>query len=262
MTKIGIIGLGYVGGAVKKWFESQKGCELFVYDKFKEIGSVEEVNSADILFVCVPTPFHEDGGGYDDSAVTESLGAIQDGKTVVIKSTILPGSTDRFQKEHPNKTILFNPEFLRAKTANEDYIQPDTQIVGYANEMGKEKAAEVLKLLPKAPYERIVHATEAELVKYFKNTFFATKVIFANQIYDVCKSLGNADYEVVKECATKDPRIADSFLNVLADGYRGFGGGCLPKDTEALIQHGDKVGVNLELLKSASAVNKKLRDTT
>ena len=78
--KIGIIGLGYVGGAVKNWFDSRGDCEVFRYDKFKNIGSIQEVNRADIIFVAVPTPFHEDGRGYDDSAVRESLNNIENGK--------------------------------------------------------------------------------------------------------------------------------------------------------------------------------------
>lgn len=259
--KIGIIGLGYVGGAVKNWFERQKNCELFLYDKHKEIGSVEEVNKAEIIFVAVPTPFHEDGRGYDDSAVRESLANISDGKTVVIKSTILPGSTEKFQKAYPNKIILFSPEFLSAKTAEADFLNPTTQIVGYASEAGKEKAAGVLKILPKAPYAKIIKSGEAEMVKYFKNTFFAVKVIFANQMYDLCQAL-KIDYDMVKECASRDPRVGSHHLEIFHDGYRGYGGACLPKDVKALIQLAEGFGLTPELLKTAEALNEELKNLT
>jgi len=107
--KIGIIGLGYVGGAVRHWFKSQKNkYELFLYDKYKNIGSIEEVNQADIVFVAVPTPYKK-RGGYDDSAVVESLKNIENGKVVVIKSTVLPGSTDKFQRAYPKKNSSFQP---------------------------------------------------------------------------------------------------------------------------------------------------------
>src|SRR5271170_6802647 len=118
--KVGIIGCGWVGGTIKYWFESEAKHELFLYDLYKKIGSVEEVNKADIIFVAVPTPFVV-GHGYDDSAVRDALAHIDDGKVVVIKSTVMPGSTERFQKENPSKTLLFNPEFLRERTAKDDF---------------------------------------------------------------------------------------------------------------------------------------------
>jgi len=258
MKTIGIIGLGYVGTPIKDWFETHKECDVVAYDKFKNIGSVEEVNKADIIFIAVPTPFHENGRGYDDTAIKESLENIQDGKTVVIKSTVVPGSTEKFQKEHPKKTIICNPEFLRAKTAREDFLKPDKQIIGYASDEGKAAAEVVMKLLPQAPYMRIVRATEAELIKYFTNAYLATRVIFANQIYDLAVALG-ADYDVIQECVSKDPRIGESHLTVIHDGVRGVRGACLPKDLKALIQRADEVGAPLDLLKKVDEINERLR---
>ncbi len=257
-TKIGVIGLGYVGTPIKEWFKSE-GHEVFAYDKFKGIGSVEEINKADIIFVAVPTPFHEDGRGYDDSAVKESLENIEDGKTIVIKSTILPGSARKFQEAHPKKTILFNPEFLRAKTAGENYLHPDVQIVGYASEKGKEMAQEILKLLPKAKFQNVTTSTEAEILKYWVNSYLATRVIFANEMYDLCEALGDANYDTVKNCLIHDPRIGNSHWDILADGYRGFGGACLPKDVQALLQKAEELGVRLDVIKQAHEANKRYR---
>lgn len=257
--KIGIIGLGYVGGSVRNWFDQpaqKRKHHLFLYDKFKNIGSIEEVNRADIIFIAVPTPFIP-GKGYDDSAVRESIANVRDGKIIVLKSTIMPRSTEIFQKKWPKKTILFNPEFLRAKTAHEDFLKPDRQIVGYVTPKSKLAAKKVLDILPSAPYEKIMKSTEAEMVKYFGNTFLAARVIFANQIYDICRAAG-IDYETVKEGASFDPRVGPSHFDVLDDGYRGYGGPCLPKDTRALIQFAKSVGSETDLLSTMEKINKQL----
>lgn len=255
-ARIGIIGVGYVGGAVRHWFEAQKEPPaLFFYDKFKKIGSMEEVNNADVIFVTVPTPFSAERG-YDGSAVEESVANVADGKTVVIKSTVLPGTTAALQKKYPGRKILFNPEFLRAKTAIEDFLNPDRQIVGFTAK-SKSEAEKVLGLLPKAPQARIVPSTEAETVKYFGNVFLSTKVIFANQIYDFCMKLG-IDYDTVKECAALDGRIGPSHLDVHDSGYRGYGGSCFPKDMKAFVRFAQSKGLKLKLLEAAEEINKDL----
>ena len=233
--KIGVIGLGFVGGSVHYWFEHELGnkVELLSYDKYKNIGSLKEINKADIVFICVPTPFYKDAGGYDDSAIIEALGILEGSKIVVIKSTILPGSTEGFQKRFPQHKILFNPEFLVAKTAVQDFIKPNRQIIGYTKE-SKNYSQQILDVLPPALFVRIMPATEAEMVKYFGNTFLAIKVIFANQIYDLCEKL-NINYDVVKESAATDSRISTSHLDIFFDGYRGYSGACFPKDMKSLI---------------------------
>jgi UDPglucose 6-dehydrogenase len=260
--KIGIVGLGYVGGAIRHWFrKSKKSAAIFLYDKYKKIGSIEEVNFADVVFVAVPTPFNENRGGYDDSAVREAVSKIKDGKTVIIKSTVVPGSTDWFQKKYPKKTFLFNPEFLRGlrtKTILKDFMRPDRQIVGFTNARSRKIASRVLQILPKAPFMKIVKALEAEMVKYFANTFLATRVIFANQIYDLCQKLGGIDYDTVKECAGEDPRIGRSHFDIFTDGYRGFGGPCLPKDLKALLQVARSKNLELPLLETVDKVNAEL----
>lgn len=249
--KIGIIGIGYVGGAVKNWFQKQR-YPLFLYDKYKKIGSIEEVNRADVVFICVPTPYHKKTG-YDDSAVLESLKNLSGSKIVVIKSTILPGSTEKFQKKFPQHKIIFNPEFLVAKTAKKDFLNPKRQIIGFTQK-SKKVAKKILDILPKAPYQKIIPASEAEMAKYFGNAFLASKVIFANQIYDLCQKL-KIDYDIVKEVASYDPRIGPSHLEIFHDGYRGYSGGCFPKDVKALLQLAKKQKINLEFLKTMDKIN-------
>ncbi len=254
--KIGIIGLGYVGGALRHWFRRRPGVSLFLYDKYKKIGSPKEINKADIIFISVPTPYHRKDG-YDDTAVVESLRNLKSPKVIVLKSTITPGSTERFQKKFPKHKILFNPEFLRAKTAKADFIKPERQIVGYTKK-SRVFANKVLKLLPKSPFVRTMPATEAETVKYFGNTFLATRVIFANQIYDLCKAL-KIDYNAVKEAAGADKRVGTSHFDIFHSAGRGYTGGCLPKDTKAFIDFAKKQGVNLELLRTVDGINESLQ---
>lgn len=253
--KLGICGVGMVGGALQRYFQ-KKSIQPFIYDKGKRLGSVEELNKADIVFVCVPTPFKKDNGGFDLSYIREAVNYLESGKIVVLKSTIVPGTTKAFQEKYPQHRFLFNPEFLREASPDHDMQYPERQIVGYTDQ-SQDVAQTIMNLLPDAPFEKILRAREAEMVKYFGNTFLATKVIFATQIYELCQKLG-VDYEQVRECVGEDERIGKSHLDVLHDGYKGFGGSCFPKDMRAFIQFGDSKGVDLKLLKTAEAINNEL----
>lgn len=256
--RAGIVGVGMVGGALANYFE-KAGRKPFVYDTHKNLGSKEEVNQADVVFVCVPTPFRKDGQGFDLTHVKEhTLPWLEGEKIVVIKSTVLPGTTEELQKEFPQHKFLFNPEFLTELTADQDMTYPDRQIIGYTKE-SYAVAGDVMRLLPLAPYERLMPATEAEMVKYYGNTWFSVKVTFANQMYDLCKKLG-IDYDTVKEAAAADKRIGPTHLEVMHKGYRGYGGKCLPKDIRALIQFGGSVGVDLKLHKVAEEINNKMME--
>jgi len=252
--KIGIVGIGTVGGALKKYFEQQKK-KFFLYDKYKKIGSIEEINQADVIFICVPTPYDKKKG-FDLSYVEDAVSKIQGGKIIVIKSTVLPGTTEKLQKKYPQHQFLFNPEFLTEFSPDQDFAYPDRQIVGYTRESFS-VADDILQLLPLAPTMKIIPATEAEMVKYFGNTFLATKVIFANQIYDLCQKLG-INYNRVAECTCADKRIGRSHLKVWHQGKRGYAGKCLPKDTKAFIQFANEQGVDLKLLKLVDEINDKL----
>lgn len=254
---IGIMGsAGFVGSAIKKYFETV-GAPLRVYDKFKNEGSIEQIQEADVVFIAVPTPYEEEKGGFDLSFVESAIEALQGSKIIIIKSTVLPGTTESFQTKFPQHRFLFNPEFLTQVTAQNDMQFPDRQIMGYTKE-SYTVAKDILRLLPLAPFERIIPATEAEMVKYFNNTWFATKVVFANQIYDLCGALG-IDYENVRDCAAADKRVGPSHLIVNHGGYRGYGGACLPKDTRALIQLGNRLNTPMDLLKQVETINNDLR---
>ena len=250
---IGIIGLGTVGGALENYFK-EKGLSLFVYDKDGR-GSLVKVNKADIIFICVPTPFDKKNG-FDLSYVEDAFKNISGRKIVVIKSTVLPGTTEKMQKKYPGHKVLFNPEFLTERNAINDMKLPDKQIVGFTAK-SRGIAKDILRILPDAPFKKIVASRDAEMVKYFINTFLAAKVVFANQMYDLCKKSG-IDYKTVKKIVTADNRIGDSHLDIFFDGYRGYGGKCLPKDTRAIIHFADSIGVDLKLHKTIEEINNNL----
>jgi len=256
---IGIMGVGMVGGALKDYFEKKGkkiGENLFLYDPFKGFDSAEELNKADVIFICVPTPYLKDGEGFDLSYVEDAFSKITGEKIVVIKSTALPGTTEKMQAKYPQHKVLFNPEFLTELTAEQDMSYPDRQIIG-ATEQSLNVAKDIMMLLPLAPYEKIMPSTEAEMVKYFGNNWFAVKVAFANQMYDICSKLG-INYDIVMEAASADKRIGPSHLAALHKGYRGYGGKCLVKDIRAFIQFGDSLGIDLKLHKATEAVNNDL----
>jgi UDPglucose 6-dehydrogenase len=255
-TKVGIVGVGMVGGALQRYFERKDGLDLFLYDKGKNLGSSEEVSKAEIVFVCVPTPYLKDGKGFDLSYVEDAMNMLKGEKVVVIKSTVMPGTTEMLQKKYPQHKLLMNPEFLTEETADQDMLYPDRQIVGYT-EKSHTIAGDVMQLLPLAPFERILPATEAELVKYFGNTWFSVKVSFANQMYDLCQKLG-VDYDRMVEAAAADKRIGRTHLNVFHKGYRGYGGKCLVKDIRALIQLADSQGIDLKIHKITEEINNEL----
>ncbi len=255
-TKVGVVGVGMVGGAMQRYLEKKQGLELFLYDKGKGLGSIDDVNKAEIVFICVPTPYLKDGRGFDLSFVEETLSWLQGEKVVVIKSTVLPGTTEMLQQKYPQFKLLMNPEFLTEETADQDMLYPDRQIIGYTAN-SQNVAGDVMQLLPLAPVERILPSTEAETVKYFGNTWFSVKVSFANQMYDLCQAL-SVDYDRMVEAAAADKRIGRTHLNIFHKGGRGYGGRCLPKDIKALIQLADAKGVDLKLHKIAEVINNEL----
>ena len=255
-TKFGIVGVGMVGGALERYFEKFRNIKPFVYDKGKNLGSPQEINQAEVIFICVPTPFDKEKNSFDLSYIEDAFSNITGEKIVVIKSTALPGTAEYFQKKYPQHKILNNPEFLTEATADQDMYYPDRQIVGYTKK-SFDVAGDILQILPLSPFNRIMPVTEAEMVKYFGNTWFSAKVIFANQMYDLSKKLG-IDYDRMMESAAADKRIGRTHLEVWHKGKRGYAGKCLPKDIKALIKFAEGKGVDLKFHKIVDEINDKL----
>jgi UDPglucose 6-dehydrogenase len=253
--KIGIIGLGYVGSTLEKWFE-KKNTPLFLYDKYKNIGSLDEVSKANIIFLCLPTPYKKNNT--DLSSFVENLNYFKPykNKIFIIKSTVPPGTTENFQKLYPQHKFLFNPEFLIAGNSWETFLNPDLQIIGYTKKT-KNIAPKFLSLLPKAKnFNGIIPATAAEIVKFAINSFLAMKVIFANQVYDLCKKL-NVDYDFVLKALQNEDRLGKSHFEIFHGGYRGFGGACLPKDLLSFIKVYKNLGLKPKLFESVWQINYK-----
>lgn len=246
---VGIIGIGVMGNALSKVLDNP-----ILYDPPKGIGSIEELNKSDIVFLCVPTPYNN---GFDLSCVENAISKLEGNKVIVIKSTVIPGTTNKLQGKYPNHRFLFNPEFLTEKNAENDMEYPSRQIMGYTNK-SESIARDIISLLPRAPFERIMPAKEAEMIKYAANSFLAIKVGFANQIYDLCQKLG-IDYELVKWGIGADPRIGNSHLDIWHDGERGYSGKCFPKDTKSLIDFAEQLKVNISILKATDKYNERIK---
>jgi len=253
---IAIMGTGMVGGALHRYFLT-KQIEPGLYDPPKGLDDVSVLEKADVIFIAVPTPYYLDGSGFDDSYLHTAVQTIPvKGKTIVLKSTILPGTTDAFQEQYPEHRFLFNPEFLTETRADQDMQFPERQIVGYT-EASRQDAELIMDMLPNAPFQKIVPAKEAEFIKYFGNAFYALKVAYANQMFDLANKMG-LDYELVAECAKPEPMIGETHLDIFHKGYRGYGGKCLPKDTRAIIQLAKRNDVELSLLEKAEDYNNEL----
>lgn len=249
--KIGIVGVGFVGGAVSRYFREMTPHEVYEHDPPKGIRGSADIGKCDVVFVCVPTPFR--AGRFDPSHVRDAVSSIPGSRIVVVKSTVLPGTTDVLQAENSRHVVLFNPEFLRERCAYEDFVMPDRQIIGCGPGQ-VDHAARVMQALPAAHMRRYCTRSEAEMVKYFSNCYLSMRVTFANQMYELCEANG-VDYAAVRGMAEGDPRIGSGYLDVSTDGYRGYGGTCFPKDMRALIQLGSESGAPQTVLEECERVN-------
>ena len=272
--KIGVVGNGFVGGAVKFGFSPQVGCdaEVRVYDKNpdKSTHSLEEtVNESDFIFLSVPTPANEDGS-INTSVLEGALSEIyevNDGKrdnAVLIRSTVTPGTTRRLQAKFNQMSLLFNPEFLTERSANFDFINQSRFIIGSNGQSLNDLRSEDFVDLIKARFGECVAVLQtsyetAELIKYMSNCFFATKVSFMNEMYQIAEKIG-ADWDQALSGFVADGRIGHTHLNVPGhDGKFGFGGSCFPKDIQAMIDFGESIGVDTKVLQGAWKKNLEVR---
>lgn len=274
---IGIVGQGFVGTAVR---EGMKGSyRIETYDRYLSERSTcadlaDLAGKASIIFVCVPTPMRRDGSC--DTSIVESvvrdLSKVSTHHIVAIKSTVPPGTTDRLNalfgtgskcEDRQNGSefqVVFQPEFLTEATANADFANQNRIIIG-----GPRPATTVLnqvfrKVFPEVPIVK-TSSTIAELCKYVTNTFLATKVAFANEMYQICQALGDdVDYDKVIEYAKLDPRLGNSHWAVPGpDGQYGYGGHCLPKDLNSLMFLAKTLGVDPKVLRGAWDKNLEVR---
>lgn len=231
--KIGFIGQGWIGKNYADDFE-ERGYQVVRYAMEEPyIQNKEKISECDIVFIAVPTPTTP--SGFDDSVVRSVVKLIGKGKTAVIKSTILPGTTESIQAENPGIFLFHSPEFLSVSTAFEDSRHPQRNIVGIPIDNGEYriKAKEVLSVLPQADFSLVTSAKEAELFKYLRNCFFYAKVIYMNMMYDLAKNLG-CKWEALREIMANDPWIGNMHIDPVHKSGRGAGGECFIKDLAAL----------------------------
>lgn len=257
---IGVIGYGIVGQAVAHVF-SPFADEITIYDKYKDHDSLEETaRGAEYVFICVPTPFDYSAHKIDLQIldeVMEEVAPLATGETIcVIKSTVVPGTTDAYRERYPALNLAMVPEFLREATYLQDAENPHRVIIGAADEQVSQQLRDLYRM--RFPYTPLfqVSPAEAELVKYMSNCFLAMKVTFGNLFYEYVEGIGG-DYGQVKKALTADDRISNDHLDVTAQ--RGFGGKCLPKDLNALVSWAQGRGLDTGLLKEIWRKNIEVR---
>lgn len=238
-TRIGFIGQGWIGKHYADDFE-KRGYDVVRFALEEPyIHNKERIGECDIVFIAVPTPTTKEG--FDDSIVRRVLPLVGRGKIAVVKSTILPGTTESLQKENPEIFVLHSPEFLVESTAAHDAAHPNRNIVGIPveDDVYRRRAQAVLDVLPDAPYARIMSSKDAEFVKYAGNCFLFTKVMYMNLLYDLVSAKGG-DWKSVRDAFIHDPRIGASHTEPVHKTGRGAGGHCFIKDFEAFREMYDK----------------------
>jgi nucleotide sugar dehydrogenase len=266
--KLGVIGQGFVGSAVR--YGMKNHFDIFAYDKdpekFSNAGSIfDVVEKTELTFLCVPTPMMK-SGECDLRILHSALFEIadcakalkKDQYIVVIKSTIPPGTTEKLNSIYSNLDIVFNPEFLTEANAINDYMNQNRIIVG-GERPGSTRVKQIFaKAFPNVPIIK-TSSTIAETIKYVTNTFLAMKVSYANEIYQLCKGL-DIDYDKVIEYARYDDRLGNSHWSVPGpDGDFGFGGHCFPKDIAALQYLAKSLGVDSTMLAATIEKNNQVR---
>lgn len=256
--KLGIVGLGAVGSANKEGFE-YLGHEVAVHD-IKLDTKINNVLDAEITFLCVPTPQANDGSC--DTSIIESviqeLNLYNYKGIIAIRSTVVPGFTQRMIDTYKNLTICFVPEFLRERCAADDFIHNHKLLAIGTHDIW------VYRKLVKAHGDLPSHTehltpSEAEVLKYYNNVYAALRVTFANVMYEICDKL-DCDYTTIKNAYIKTGKATDMYLDV-NPGLRGYGGMCLPKDTQAIAALLEQLDLDFELIKSIHSDNSKLKKT-
>lgn len=283
---VGVIGQGFVGGAVARAFGLVEGIVVETYDKYhadRTTNPLDElVRRSRYVFVCVPSPALPNGE-CDTSTVQEVVGDVaktakayddNERRIIVIKSTVPPGTTDLLASKYADAPIdiVFNPEFLNARSAFEDFISQEYVVLGGDTSACSKVAGLYGRLLQGDATEgaraAIVSARTAEMVKYTKNCFFAVKMSYAQEVYDMCRAL-DISYDQMIEVAKLDDRMGWEHWRVpgptpaagpwAGQQLRGWGNVCIPKDVMAFRRHAEDLGVDTKVLNAAWEKNLEVR---
>ncbi len=277
--KIAIVGYGYVGRGIHRLFGDWVDA---IYDptpldepreEARNLGFVspedndwannemqEKVNNCDLVVVCVPTSQKADGSA--DTSIVESAIAWLETPRILIKSTVPPGTTKRLAKKF-KKNIAFSPEFMGEGgyfTPPWKYPHPTEmkmhtfQIFGGPKKLTNDLVdIFIRKMGPHVDFYQ-TDSTTAEVSKYAENSWGSTKVIWANEFYEICEAFG-VDYREMREMWAADSRVEKMHTAVFTHS-RGYGGKCFPKDIAAIIKASEDAGYEPKLLKQVVESNK------
>jgi UDPglucose 6-dehydrogenase len=269
---IGIVGGGFVGSAVAYGSSLLPHTTILIHDTIASKGphSIHRLaKESNIIFVCVPTPGLHSTGAIDVTAVANVVDRIArsvpegaDKPVIAIKSTVIPGTVDQLIEQYKYDYIVSNPEFLTQRTAKLDFINPARVVIG----AHLSDAGEILER-----YYRLLHGIEcpiirttpaaAEMIKYISNCFFATKISFMNEMHQIASKVAPGQWDTIVEGLQTSGRVANCHLSVPGpDGKYGYGGGCFPKDMNALIALATQLGVEPTVLEAARNKNLEVRN--
>lgn len=279
MKSVACIGQGFVGGSLTTVL-SERGLKVFAFDTAGKVapgghsiklwdsddhlkmvpirtleefvqGCERETSFANVYFVCLPTPMHEDGSC--DTSIVEGtltqLATTKGERIAVVKSTVPPGSTERWNRrfEGTGLRIIHCPEFLTEANALDDMRNQDRIILG-----GPRPHINKVKQLFQGAFPNVpiikTSSTTSEFVKYMTNVHLATRVVLSCELYQVAEALDksgmNIDYDKALEYSKFDKRLGGSHMNVPGqEGVLGARGHCFPKDINALIAVATELGV-------------------
>jgi UDPglucose 6-dehydrogenase len=240
VKSVGVVGCGFVGSAIAKGFQHFADVRAFDIDENKATHSLEDTIKSDVVFVCLPTPMKTVNGSEADLSIMEKffsdVGELKGVKSIfVIKSTVPIGTTKSLNEKYPKLKIVHSPEFLTARTANIDFITPSRNIVGGYDK----KSVEVVKSLYEERFPGVpafsMTANESEMVKYVCNCFYATKVLFFNEMLLLAES-EKLNWDNIMQGVLSSGWISHMHTNVPGhDGQRGVGGTCVLPDAEVLV---------------------------
>lgn len=275
MKKLLVVGYGYVGKAMVEFLKNHY--EVDVYDpllfgdenaenilafkrrvKGTKVKRVENYTDKfyDLAIVCVPTPMADDKSCQTD--YVEEVVSKADADVILIKSTVKPNTTNILSNKY-NKKIVFSPEYIGEGTYwtpykfHVDMKETPFYIFG-GDDISCNKCIDIF--VPVAGPKKIYYkcsSLDAEMIKYMENTYFGIKVTFAQEMYEICKTIG-ADWYRVWQGWAFDPRVDIMHMAVFPD-KRGFGGKCLPKDLNALVRASEDAGYEPKFLKQMLASN-------
>ncbi len=260
MTKIGIMGNGFVGNAIYQGLKGHFDVLVYDTDPAKKINTFLEMSKIEILFICVPTPMKE-SGEFDLSIVKDTVSRFEDRKILIIKSTITPAAAEELINKYPMHSFVFNPEFLTERTAIRDFQNPSRIVLGGNDQNSIQKVEEMYRIVfPDRLIEIIkTDAKTACFIKYFSNCFFAAKVALMNEFRQV------SDVAGIDWNTALNGLLTSGWVNPMhtlvpgPDGDYGFGGKCFPKDLNAFMSYCRELGIDPKMMQAAWNKNLEVR---